>query len=207
MPIQDISRTAITLPASAAVTLTPDIAIVECDTTSAGFTVTLYQVDDGAYHQVIVRIVDADVSGNTVTITDGTFSTTLSAAGAAVTVVTNYAGDWVIAGQYPVTSSATATSSATSAGLAASAAQSAGVSAAAGGTGASTAQSVAVSGTSSATSVATSQNTTQSTTISQNLSTTSSAVLSGVSATASVATSQNLSQSANVSSAMSLASS
>lgn len=196
MSINNISRQLITRNVTGATTATPDDDQIICDATSAGFTITLYKVDDNAVHRLIVAVDPDDSSGNTITITDGTFSTTLSAAGAAVTLETQYDGSWMIAGQYPVTSSATASSSATSAGLAASVAQSAGVSAAAGGTGAST-----------ATSVATSQNTTQSTTISQNLSTTSSAVLSGVSGTASVATSQNLSQSANVSTAQSTAAS
>ena len=196
MAISDINRNIITQNVSSAYTsqLTDDQII--CDATSAGFTVTLYQVDDGACHRLIVAVSPSDSSGNTVTITDGTFSTTLSAAGAAVTLETQYDGTWMIAGEYPVTSTATASSSATSAGLAASVAQSAGVSAAAGGTGAST-----------STSTATSQNTTQSTTISQNLSTTNSAILSGVSGTASVATSQNVSQSLNVSTAQSVAAS
>src|ERR1051325_11660702 len=196
MSINNISRQLITQNVSSAYTaqLTDDQII--CNATSAGFTVTLYKVNDGAVHRILVAVSASDVSGNTVTITDGTFSTTLNAASAAVTLETEYDGTWVIAGEYPVTSSATATSSATSAGLAASVAQSAGVSAAAGGTGAST-----------STSVATSQNTAQSTVISQNLSTTSSAVLSGVSATASVATSQNASQSLNVSTAQSTAAS
>jgi len=194
MAIPDINRNVITQHVSAAYTaqITDDQIIG--DATSAGFQVTLYQVDDGACHRLVVAVDPDDSSGNTITITDGTFSTTLSAAGAAVTLVTQYDGSWMIEGEYPVTSSATATSSATSAGLAASVAQSAGVSAAAGGTGAS-----------QATSVATSQNTTQSTTISQNLSTTNSAILSGVSGTASVATSQNVSQSTNVSTAQSTA--
>ena len=194
MAIPDVNRNVITQHVSAAYSaqLTDDQII--CDATSAGFTVTLYQVDDGACHRLLVAVDPADSSGNTVTITDGTFSTTLSAAGAAVTLETQYDGSWMIAGEYPVTSTATATSSATSAGLAASVADSAAVSAGAGGTGAS-----------QAASVATSQNTTQSTVISQNLSTTSSAVLSGVSGTASVATSQNLSQSSTISVAQSTA--
>lgn len=207
MGIESISRNVVTRSVDSATTaqLTDDQII--CDGTSAGFTVTLYKVDDGAVHKLIVAVSPDDSSGNTITITDGSFSTTLSAASAAVTLETQYDGSWMIAGEYPVTSTATATSSATSAGLAASVADSAAVSAGAGGSGASTATSTATSGTTTALSAATSQNTTQSTTISQNLSTTSSAVLSGVSGTASVATSQNLSQSANVSSAMSLASS
>jgi len=196
MTINNISRQLITQSKSAAYTaqLTDDQII--CDATSAGFTVTLYKVNDNAVHRLIVAISASDSSGNTVTITDGTFSTTLNAAGAAVTLETQYDGSWMIAGQYPVTSSATATSSATSAGLAASVAQSAGVSAAAGGTGAS-----------SSTSTATSQNLSQSTTISTVGSVAGSATLSGVSATASVATSQNASQSLNVSTAQSTAAS
>lgn len=196
MSIDNISRQVITKNITGAYTAQLEDTQIICDATAAGFQVTLYKVNDNAVHRLIVAVDPDDVSGNTITITDGTFSTTLSAAGAAVTLETQYDGSWMIAGEYPVTSSATATSSATSAGLAASVADSAAISAGAGGTGAS-----------QATSAATSQNTTQSTTISQNLSTTNSAVLSGVSGTASVATSQNLSQSANVSSAMSLASS
>ena len=207
MSIDNISRQVITKNVSAAYSAQLEDNQIICDGTAAGFTVTLYKVNDNAVHRLIVAVDPDDSSGNTITITDGTFSTTLSAAGAAVTLETQYDGSWMIAGEYPVTSSATATSSATSAGLAASVADSAAVSAGAGGTGASSATSTALSGLSQANSNATSQNTTQSTTISQNLSTTNSAVLSGVSGTASVATSQNLSQSANVSSAMSLAAS
>jgi len=196
MAIDNITRQVITKNVSAAYTAQLDDTQIVCDATSAGFTVTLYKVNDNAVHRLIVAIDPDDSSGNTVTITDGTFSTTLSAAGAAVTLETQYDGSWMIAGQYPVTSSATATSSATSAGLAASVAQSAGVSAAAGGTGAS-----------SSTSTATSQNLSQSTTISTVGSVAGSATLSGVSATASVATSQNASQSLNVSTAQSTAAS
>lgn len=196
MSIDNISRQVITKDVSAAYTAQLEDNQIICNATDAAFQVTLYKVNDNAVHRLIVAIDPDDVSGNVVTITDGTFSTTLSAGGAAVTLETQYDGSWMIAGEYPVTSTAAAASSATSAGLAASSADSAAVSAGAGGTGAST-----------ATSAATSQNTAQSTVISQNQSATDSAVLSGVSGTASVATSQNLSQSANVSSAMSLASS
>lgn len=207
MSIDNISRQVITKDVSAAYTAQLEDNQIICNATDAAFQVTLYKVNDNAVHRLIVAIDPDDVSGNVVTITDGTFSTTLSAGGAAVTLETQYDGSWMIAGEYPVTSTAAAASSATSAGLAASSADSAAVSAGAGGTGASTATSAATSGTSSAISAATSQNTAQSTVISQNQSATDSAVLSGVSGTASVATSQNLSQSANVSSAMSLASS
>lgn len=196
MAIDNINRQLITRNVTGATTATPDDSQIICDATSAGFTVTLYKINDGAVHRLIVAVDPDDSSGNTVTITDGTFSTTLSAAGAAVTLETQADGTWMIAGEYPVTSSATATSSATSAGLAASVAESAGVSAAAGGTGAS-----------QSTSVATSQNLSQSTTISTVGSVAASATLSGVSGTASVATSQNVSQSANVSTAQSTAAS
>lgn len=95
-----------------------------CDATSAGFQVTLYQINDGADHELIVAIDPDDSSGNTVTITDGSFSTTLDSAGGAVTLAVQYDGTWMIAGQYPVTSSAAATSKADSAALRASVAQS-----------------------------------------------------------------------------------
>lgn len=192
MAVDNVSRLASTLPASAAVTVPPDIAIVECDATSAGFTVTLYKINDGAWHELVVRIVDTDSSGNTVTITDGTFSTTLDAAGAAVTLVMDYSGNWVIAGQYPVTSSAAATSSATSAGLAASAATSA-----------------VASGslnTSSVGSTATSQNSSQSLNVSSAQSGVTSESLN-VSSVGSTATSQNASQSLVISLVSSVANS
>ena len=192
MGIPSIQRQVITINASAAITVTPDMDQIICDATSAGFTVTLYKINDGATHQLIVAVDPDDSSGNAVTITDGSFSTTLDAAGAAVTLETQTDGTWMIAGQYPVTSSAAATSSATSAGLAASAATSA-----------------VASGslnTSSVGSTATSQNGSQSLNVSSAQSGVTSESLN-VSSVGSTATSQNASQSLVISLVSSVANS
>jgi hypothetical protein len=196
MAIPDINRNVITQHVDSAYTaqITDDQII--CDGTSAGFTVTLYQVSDGACHRLLVAVDPDDSSGNTITITDGTFSTTLSAAGAAVTLETQYDGSWMIAGEYPVTSTAAATSSATSAGLAASVAQSGIVS-----------NSLIISQTGS---TATSQNTSQSLLISQAGSNATSLATSNsliISQTGSTATSQNSSQSLVISLVSSVANS
>lgn len=213
MPIMDISRQVGEVNVSAAYTAKPEDTLIVCDATSAGFTVTLYRdLDSGAYHRLVVKVSDDDVSGNTVTITDGTFSTTLASTSAAVELETDFDGDWTAVASFPTLDANTAISAADSAGLAASeaesAADSAGLasSAATSGVDANTAtisinksiaasatlsgtsasQSIAASattsGVSNAISVATSQNTAQSTVISTNLSTALSAADSAASA-------------------------
>lgn len=213
MPIMDISRQVGEVNVSAAYTAKPEDTLIVCDATSAGFTVTLYKdLDSGAYHRLVVKVSDDDVSGNTVTITDGTFSTTLASTSAAVELETDFDGDWTAVASFPTLDANTAISAADSAGLAASeaesAADSAGLasSAATSGVDANTAtisinksiaasatlsgtsasQSIAASattsGVSNAISVATSQNTAQSTVISENLSTALSAADSAASA-------------------------
>lgn len=213
MPIMDISRQVGEVNVSAAYTAKPEDTLIVCDATSAGFTVTLYKdLDSGAYHRLVVKVSDDDVSGNTVTITDGTFSTTLASTSAAVELETDFDGDWTAVASFPTLDANTAISAADSAGLAASeaesAADSAGLasSAATSGVDANTAtisinksiaasatlsgtsasQSIAASattsGVSNAISVATSQNTAQSTVISTNLSTALSAADSAASA-------------------------
>lgn len=210
MSITNFTRQVNTVHITAAYTASPENDQIFCDATSAGFQVTLYKIGDGARHELFVAIEDDDVSGNTVTITDGTFSTTLSATGASVHLEMDIDGNWFIAGQYPVTSSAAATSSATSAGLAASTALSAGTSAGLAGSAATSAASSGSLNTSTAGSVATSQNASQSLNISTTGSTATSENTSqslNVSTTGSVATSQNASQSLNVSTAQSTAAS
>lgn len=208
MSITNITRQLNTIHVTGAYTVSPDNDQVFCDATSAGFQVTLYKIGDGARHELFVAIEDDDSSGNTVTITDGTFSTTLNAAGASVHLEMDIDGAWFIAGQYPVTSSAAATSSADSAGLAASTALSTGTSAGLAGSSATSAAASLVLTNSTVGSVATSQNVSQSQNISSAGSTATSENASqsqNVSTTGSVATSQNDSQSLNVSTAQSLA--
>lgn len=202
MPIPNIARQVGEVNVSAAYTAKPDDTLIICDATSAGFTVTLYKdLDSGAYHRLVVKISDDDVSGNTVTITDGTFSTTLASTSAAVELETDFDGDWTAVAAFPTMDANTAISAADSAALLAtdahSAADSAGLasSAATSGVDANTAtisinksiaasatlsgtsasQSIAASattsGVSNAISVATSQHTAQSTVVSTNLST------------------------------------
>lgn len=213
MPIMDISRQVGEVNVSAAYTAKPEDTLIVCDATSAGFTVTLYKdLDSGAYHRLVVKVSDDDVSGNTVTITDGTFSTTLASTSAAVELETDFDGDWTAVASFPTLDANTAISAADSAGLAASEAtsvsDSAGLAASAATSGVtantatisinksiaasatlsgtSASQSIAASattsGVSNAISAATSQNTAQSTVISTNLSTALSAADSAASA-------------------------
>lgn len=126
MPINEIGRQIMSKNVSAAYTVQPEDSLIICDATSAGFQVTLYRdTDSGAYHRLVVKISDSDVSGNTVTITDGTFSTTLASTSAAVLLETDDDGDWIAVSSFPTLDANTAISAADSAGLAASEAQSA----------------------------------------------------------------------------------
>jgi hypothetical protein len=213
MPIPNIDRNMITLFATGNVTVTPDVGQVVCDATAGIFTVTLYgDKNSGAYHRLVVAISGDDTSGNAVTITDGTFSTSLSATSSSVELEMDSFGAWFIVAEYPTTAAATASSAADSAGLASSIASSEAQSAGATGfsvatstaTSQNTAQSAVISSTSS---TATSENTSQSTTISSNKSIAASAVLSGVSAAESIAGSAILSQSSTISVAQSTAAS
>lgn len=154
MPIMDISRQVGEVNVSAAYTAKPEDTLIVCDATSAGFTVTLYKdLDSGAYHRLVVKVSDDDVSGNTVTITDGTFSTTLASTSAAVELETDFDGDWTAVASFPTLDANTAISAADSAGLVASEASSEALS---GGGAAAVALSAATSGTTLATSEATS---------------------------------------------------
>ena len=202
MPIPVIGREVFQVNVSAAYSVKdPDINLVICDATSAGFTVTLYNdTNSGAYHRIVVKVSDDDTSGNTVTIVDanGNFSTTLASTSAAVELETDYSGNWVAVASFPTLDANTAISAADSAGLASSEAFSEADSA---GAAASTA-------TSGVTTLTTTVSTNKSIAASATLSGTSaaesiaaSAVLSGVSGTASVATSQNASQSLLISGA------
>jgi hypothetical protein len=164
MPIDSITRQVITQHVTAAYTAQLADTQIVCDATSSGFIVTLYGDDSGAYHRLVVAIDPGDSSGNTVTITDGTFSTSLDTAESSVELEMQYDGTWMIAGQYPTTSALTAASEATSAGLAAAIALSAATSgttvatseATSAGSKATIALSSATSGTTLATSEATS---------------------------------------------------
>src|SRR5262245_36304163 len=118
MPIDQIGRQVGEKNVSAAYTAQFDDTLIVCDATYAGFTVTLYKdLDSGAYHRLVVKISDADVSGNTVTITDGTFSTTLASTSAAVELETDFDGDWIAVASFPTLDANTAISAADSAGL------------------------------------------------------------------------------------------
>jgi hypothetical protein len=212
MPIQDITRQVQQVTVTTTYRLTdPNIGLIIANATSAGFTITIYNdTNSGAYHQLVVKVSDSDVSGNTVTIVDaaGVFSTTLATTSAAVILETDATGNWNAVATFPTTNATTAISAADSAGLRASNATSAATSNSLNiSAGNSVAASATLSGTSATASVATSQNGSQSLNISTTGSVAASAVLSGVSATASVATSQNASQSLNVSTAQSTAAS
>jgi len=169
MKTLNVNRNVSTLSATAAVTLGPDVDQLICDATSAGFTVTLCDFNDGADHQVEIIIDLDDVSGNTVTVSGnaGVFSASLSSSGTTSAIFqTQYDGTWFIAGDVSSVSAGAANSRAISAGLAAS----------------------------TAGSTATSQNTSQS----ANVSTAGSGVTSNslnISLTGSTASSQNTSQS------------
>ncbi len=171
MPITDISRQVNEIDVSTTYHLTdPNITLVVANATSAGFTITLYNdTNSGAYHRVVVKISDADSSGNTVTIVDAiaAFSTTIASTSESVELETDADGNWYVAATFPTTSAATAISAADSAGLISSTTSSTAVSAAAGlssatsattsaGSKATIALSAATSGTTLATSEATS---------------------------------------------------
>lgn len=98
MSIDNLSRQVITKNVTAAYTALLEDNQIICDATAAGFTVTLYKVNDNAVHRLVVAIDPDDSSGNTVTVTDGTFSTTLNAADTVVTLETQYDGSWMISG-------------------------------------------------------------------------------------------------------------
>lgn len=224
MPIPGITRQVITREVSAAYTVDPQVDQVVCNATSAGFTVTLYKdLDSGTYHRLVVKISDDDVSGNTVTITDGTFSTTIASTSASVELETDFDGNWLVAAAFPTLDANTAISAADSAGLLASSAESAAdsgglaASAASSGVTANTATisinksiaaSATLSGTSASQSIAASA-TLSGTSASQSIA--ASATTSGVSNAISTATSQNTAQSGvmsqNLSTALSAASS
>lgn len=190
MPIDQIGRQVGEVNVSAAYTAKPEDTLIVCNATDAGFTVTLYKdLDSGAYHRLIVKISDSDESGNTVTITDGTFSTTLASTSAAVELETDYDGDWLAVASFPTLDANTAISAADSAGLAASSAESAAVSTT---DATSLAQSTADSA-GLAASAADSGVTANTATISINKSIAASATLSGTSASQSIAASATLS--------------
>lgn len=132
MPITQIGRQIQSVSVSSTYSLTdPNIEQIVANATSAGFTITLYNdTNSGAYHRVVVKVSDSDVSGNTVTIVDaaGVFSTTLSSTSAAVELETDPAGNWLAVATFPTTNAATAISAANSAGLRASTADSKAVS-------------------------------------------------------------------------------
>ncbi len=171
MPIDSISRLVSEVDVSTTYSLTdPNINLIVANATSAGFTITIYNdSDSGSFHELVIRISDSDVSGNTVTIVDvtGAFSTTLASTSASVLLRTDGDGDWYAAATFPTEDAATAISAADSAGLIASTTSSEAVSAAAGlssatsattsaGSKATIALSAATSGTTLATSEATS---------------------------------------------------
>jgi len=208
MPITNISRESNSIEISTTYSLKDyDINLVIADCTSAGFTLTIYDdLQSGAYHRLVVKISDDDVSGNTLTVVNAgaTFSTTLASTSAAMILETDNDGLWHEIATFPTLDANTAISAADSAGLQSSTAQSVSTS---GGLAASSA-------TSGVTTLTTTVSTNKSIAASATLSGVSaaesiaaSATLSGVSATASVATSQDTSQSTNISTNKSVASS
>lgn len=215
MPIPGITRQIQTVNVSATYRLTdPNIEQIVADATDAGFTVTLYDdLNSGAYHRVVVKVSDDDVSGNTVTIVNAgaTFSTTLASTSAAVELETDFAGNWIAVASFPTLDANTAISAADSAALNASIALSASTSGAINtsvansaaaslvitnsATG-SVAASATLSGVSASQSIAASA-TLSGTSASQSIA--ASATTSGVSNAISVATSQNTAQSTVIS--------
>lgn len=161
MPNADISRQVQSISISTTYSLTdPNITQVVANCTSAGFTLTIYNdAQSGAYHRIVVKISDSDVSGNTLTIVDAaaSFSTSLAATSAAVELESTPTGGWIAVATFPTEDAATAISAADSAGVAASAATSTGVVAASEATSAGAAGAVALSAATSGTTLATSE--------------------------------------------------
>lgn len=91
--INNISRNIITQSLAASGNIDFETDQVLCDCTAGAITATLYSnPGDGAMHQVVVRKTDS--GGNAVTVTDGTFSFTLSAQNDTVTCQMTAAGVW-----------------------------------------------------------------------------------------------------------------
>ena len=91
--IGSISRNVNTITVTAAYTVGIDIDQVIADATSGAITVTLYSSPlDGAFHQVIVE--KSDSSANAVTVTDGTFSFSLTNQYDSVICQMTQAGVW-----------------------------------------------------------------------------------------------------------------
>lgn len=91
--INNISRNIITQSLTASGNVAFETDQVLCDCTAGAITATLYSSPgDGAMHQVVVQKTDA--GANAVTVTDGTFSFTLSARYDTVTCQMTSAGVW-----------------------------------------------------------------------------------------------------------------
>lgn len=221
MPIPSITRQIQTINIAAAYSLTdPSIEQVIADVTAGAFQLTIYDdLDSGAYHRLVVKISDDDVSGNTLTIANvgATFSTTLASTSAAVELETDYSGNWIAVASFPTLDANTAISAADSAAALAveaeSAADSAGLAASVATSGVdantatisinkSIAASATLSGTSASQSIAASATLSG---VSASQSIAASATTSGVSNAISAATSQNTAQSTVVSENLSTA--
>lgn len=126
-----VNRNLSTISVSAAATIGPDVDQVIADATSAGFTCTLTDFEDGALHQVEFFIDPDDSSGNNVTISGnaGVFTASLSSDGATSLLIQTQAdGTWIVVADVSSTDAAAANSRAVSAGLQASTADSKAVS-------------------------------------------------------------------------------
>lgn len=126
-----VNRNLSTISVSAAATIGPDVDQVIADATSAGFTCTLTDFEDGALHQVEFFIDPDDSSGNNVTISGnaGAFTASLSSDGATSLIIQTQAdGTWIVVADVSSTDAAAANSRAVSAGLQASTADSKAVS-------------------------------------------------------------------------------
>jgi hypothetical protein len=91
--IDNISRQPIQQSLTASGNINVDSNVVICDATSGAITATLYtSPGDSALHQVVVQ--KSDSSANAVTVTDSTYTFTLTAQYDTVTVRLNESGAW-----------------------------------------------------------------------------------------------------------------
>lgn len=117
MAITSINRNVVTQPLTASGNVNYDSDQVQCDCTNGAITATLFGAPgDGAYHRVVVEKTDA--SANAVTVTDSTFSFSLTNQYDSVICELTRAGAWIgtasfdVGGSGNVTGPASATDNA-----------------------------------------------------------------------------------------------
>lgn len=126
-----VDRNVNTVSVTTTYTVGADVDQVIADATSAGFTITLTDFEDGAMHQVEVIVDPDDSSGNTITVEGNAtvFSTSLSSTGTTSALLQTQAdGTWFVVGDVSSVSAGAANSRAVSAGSQASTADSKAVS-------------------------------------------------------------------------------